>query len=458
MKVTRFAKRRAWAASLSVAVLVPLFAAGLVWSSGLAVTVQLEGVYYDSVGNAVTEVVLPATTAKVLRRWPGLAGNGTAHGEVVRPGKSVRLGGYFYSTGDWSVDRCVEWLGTHVDVYSLGMCGSVFSPGDVLDVKALNPRVRFYYMAFATTLFENRSGDPPMSWGTWGDSHYPQVQFNDTMREWTLKLADGSEAIGVRRKSDDDVAHLMDLGDAGWADYFAAIYGARVEQFHADGVFVDEVMWRGYWGVDSSELRDYSSTADVTASCYDWLARVRSRLDCEFVTQAFWDEAQEYQDGVWGEIAFRAGGQYGDRVDDVNRSVWYEKMDWKGIVDNAAKHAALNRTYVWAAWYPRDDEGALEYAVATYLMAKPNGAEYLAFHPQPVFDGGYGDAGNLAGYSVETAAAEVAAHPEFFELELGDALGAPRLVDAGGGKVWIREFQNGLVLVNPFRARVPGLG
>jgi hypothetical protein len=47
-------------------------------------------------------------------------------------------------------------------------------------------------------------------------------------------------------------------------------------------------------------------------------------------------------------------------------------------------------------------------------------------------------------------------HPEFFNLQMGDALGPMQLVNGAGGQVWERQFTNGIVYVNPFHAYVPG--
>lgn len=445
--------------SLTLLVALPGMLGLLLTRARLQTTIALGGTYYTVTGTPVTAVTLPAGTARVLltNPTPRDAGQPSAANEIIRPGKSVRLGGYFYGLGEISKGDAVYYIGRHLDVFSLGMCGSTFTPADIQAIRVLNPRTRFYYMAFATTLFENASASngagalPP---GTWGASHYPRVPFNATMHEWTVKTTTGTEACGVRRDAPDSSAHLMDLGSPAWADYFAWIYQNRAETYHADGVAVDEVMWRGYWHTDMAELRDYASVAEITETCYDWLARVDARTEMEVITQAFWDEAQQYQDGVWGEIAFKSGGQYGDRIVDEPSSIFYERMTWQQVVENAAAHATRDRAYIWAAWYERDDPGALEYAIATYLMAKPNNSTALAFHPQPVFDGGY--PANLAGYAVSTVQAEIAAHPEFFDLELGAARGPMTRGEGQGGPYWRRDFEHGIVVVNPFRARLPG--
>jgi hypothetical protein len=281
------------------------------------------------------------------------------------------------------------------------------------------------------------------------------MKFNDTMHEWTLKYKNGTEAFGVRRTPSHLDVHLMDLGRSEWVDYFAWIYTQKVQEFHANGVAIDEVMWRGYWDMDIEEMRDYCTKDQIITTCYSWLERLNQQTNIEIITQAFWNSAQRYQNGTWGEIAFRCGGQYGNRVDDRMVEVWYEKNDWVGIVEDLRWHGETNRSYIWAAWYERGDAEALEYAIATYLMGKPNDNTNLVFHPQPIFDGGYGD-NNMAGYAISTVQEELIAHADLFDLELGDALGEMKFIRNTAGSYYQREFTNGIVLVNPFHAHIPG--
>ncbi|HMF33013.1 MAG TPA: hypothetical protein VKK79_16435 [Candidatus Lokiarchaeia archaeon] len=444
--------RVVWAVCIALLVAMPSITWALQQNSREQVVIVLPVTMYDVFGNPVTTVTLGQRTAEILLYSPHPVG--IAHGEVIRPGMSVRLGAYFYGLDGVSVSDMDQWIGNNLDVFSLGFYGDVASPSDILAIRALNPLVKFYYMTYATTLFENASA-PADFYGS-NLTHFPAVKFNDTINSWTLKLKNGSETIAVRRDSPTSNTHVMDLGQMGWADFFAFIYSQRVNAFHADGVAIDEVMWRGYWGTQVSDLRDYTSLDQIIATCYAWLARLRADTSMEIITQAYWDEAQQYQNGVWGETAFRAGGQYGDRVDDRNETVWYESNTWQGIVANLASAGERNRSYIWGAWYDRADPSALEYSVATYLMAKPNNCVSLGFAPQPIYAGGY--PANLAGYSVKTMQEEVANHPEFFNLQMGDALGPMQQIQGIGGLAYQRNFTNGIVLVNPYHAAVPGFG
>ena len=45
---------------------------------------------------------------------------------------------------------------------------------------------------------------------------------------------------------------------------------------------------------------------------------------------------------------------------------------------------------------------------------------------------------------------------EYFNLELGQALGDMHLVEAAGAQVWQREYERGIVVVNPYHARLAG--
>jgi hypothetical protein len=211
----------------------------------------------------------------------------------------------------------------------------------------------------------------------------------------------------------------MDFGNAEYAEWFAHEQIRKAKEVGADGVAVDEIMWKGYWGMqdpenfgdDPEDYRDYKSVDEITQSCYKFLSIVypiMKAADVELITQAFWEEAQQYQDGVWGETSFRAGDDYGDRDDMDSGIVWYEKMNWLEIVQNLRTIGGKNKSYIWAAWYKQDNMEQLQYALATYMMGKPDNSTCVTFQPQPIFDGGYGSCStcNLAGYSVGSRTAD----------------------------------------------------
>ncbi|MHA1791570.1 MAG: hypothetical protein ACTSVI_02930, partial [Promethearchaeota archaeon] len=433
--------------------LVPIGLVVLYYNAQTSVNIKLKTPMYDVNGNAVQDFKLLPSSAKILLYSP--SNNSLTGNENIRPGKSIRLGGYYYGFGDnFTKEDVIDWVGHNNDIAAFGFAGSL-TPDDILQIRTNNKNIKIYYMAFATTLYEDQSTN--FSAPEWGNTHYPYVKFNDTMREWTLKLKNGSEATGVRRSSIHSNAHLMDLGNQGWADFFAWIYENRTKKYHMDGVAIDEVMWRGYWDTKISDLRNYENIDQIINSCYSWLKRIDEKMDVEIITQAFWDDAQVYQDGVWGEISFRAGGKdgegpYGGPVNDMQENVWYESMNWEEIVNNAYKISMENKTYIWACWYDGNSLDRLEYGIATYLMAKPNNYTKFVFQPQP----GYYPRDGIVGYAVNVVKKEVEAHPEYYELQLGNALGPMHQVRVDGGSVWVREFENGIVYVNPNHSHLPG--
>jgi hypothetical protein len=129
-------------------------------------------------------------------------------------------------------------------------------------------------------------------------------------------------------------------------------------------------------------------------------------------------------------------------------------MNWLEIVKNMKSIAEANKSYIWAAWYEKNNAEALEYALTTYLMGKPNNYTKLVFHPHPIYDGGY--PANLAGYSTRIVEQELMINGKYFDIELGQASTDYFKVNTVKGSYFQRNFTNGIVLVNPYRSMVPG--
>ncbi len=391
------------------------------------VTVRLEATYYDVSGNAVDLVYLAPGEGKILFTQPGPM-EGKNYSELIRPGKSIRLGCYFY--GGYSAGS-VDYITNNFDVVSLA---GGMSSEDLSSARLLNPNLRFYKMAL----------------GAWWNG-----PLNETTENWVLRLNDGSPADVVR--ANPPSSYEMDFGNAEFAQWFAEVQIQRCNDFGADGVAIDEIMWDGYWGMedmsnygeDPKDYRDYTSVDEIRDSCYSFLQRIHSVMEpagVEIISQAFWPAAQQYQDGIWGETAFKACWQ--ERTMDLPNQIWKEicPLTWEGTVKNIID--AGNRSYIWACWYNWEDMTELEYGISTYLMAKQNGQFNVGFHPFG-YQEQHGWPSSINGWNATVVQLAIENHPEYFDIEMGDALGEMVRHDQQDGYYWRREFENGIVLVNP---------
>jgi hypothetical protein len=232
----------------------------------------------------------------------------------------------------------------------------------------------------------------------------------------------------------------MDLGNVDYANYFRNFIINHTQQYYADGVAIDEIMWEGYWGLDVKNMRDYSSVSQIQQSCYDFLERIKKENPKEAIHQAFWPQAQQYTNGIWGEISF----YYWFR-DNASYPVFYNSMNYSEIVKAIETYSEAGKTYIWAAWYEQNNSTELEYAVATYLLGKKG--NYVVFQPQPIYGGGYGD--NLAGYDINTGMDEYEKNKNIFDVELGTPLEDAHIELINFHSVWVRKFTNGIVYTNP---------
>ncbi len=352
----------------------------------------------------------------------------------IREGKTIRLGGYFYVSGfhgrnqDMSLEE-LTWAANNLDILS-------FAPSVTKDtikkMKQINENLRIYYMTYATTLYEI----PPYGWPAFDAK---------SMQGWVLKYKNGEEATGIRRKKTDSNAHIMDLGSAQWADFFKKYAAKLTKERAVNGVAIDEIMWEGYWGANREQLAKYTSVDQISDSCYEWLKRIAIRHEFDIIHQAYWDQAQQYANGIWGELAFYAW----EDTEHSSRSVFYKKMNWEQIVKNLEQYSSGRRTYIWAAWYKRDNKEQLLYSLATYLLGKQS--DSAVFQPQPL----YGSAtapnpNNFAGYMLDTMMQEYEKNRNLFDVELGAPTEKVTKISTNdGGQYWRRKFAKGLVVCNP---------
>lgn len=357
---------------------------------------------------------------------------------AIRPNKSIRLGGYFYASTfrgpnlDMSSDQ-ITWAGANLDIIS---AVPTVSEKTVLELRKINPLLRFYLMSYSTTLFEQNVYNFPL--------FNPKI-----MGGWVVRYKNGQEAIGVRRTSADSKAHIMDISLPEYADFFRTSYAKLVKERSADGIASDEIVWQGYggigWGVKNPDLLAKNpSLGESYETAYKWLERISTPQEFEIITQAFWDEAQKYTNGIWGELAFYAA----EDAQNKQRWIYYKTMNWEELIRNMEQISRQGKTYIWAAWYDRDDKTQLEYSLATYLIGKRS--DSVVFQPQPLFDGSTApNPKNLAGYNIDTVRMEYEKKKKLFNVELGEPLETATKMEKEGRYYWRRKFAKGLTLCNP---------
>jgi hypothetical protein len=410
---------------------------GCTWSDDInSSTIPLPENMLDSEGNTVHSVYVARGSAAILRKIPKAV---LSHPPTVdlnvgqlRPAKSIRLGGYFF--GGWDNGKLMtqtqlSWISQHLDVLSLNNYYVVpennynggVTPENVAWLKKQNPNFKYYSMVFATTLRE------------------PYFDKN-TMSTWVIRDKNGKEVLGLRRGHDLDLNHTMDLSNKDYANFFRNFIMEHSNKYHADGVAIDEIMWRGYWDIKLSDMVNFSSVNQITSACYSWLEIIKRDNPKEIIHQAFWPDAQQHSDGVWGESSFHHWFR-----DDHRYKVFYETMSYQEIIDNMMHIGERGETYIWAAYYNGNNRDELKYTLGTYLLGKKG--DYLVYQPQPIYDGGYPQ--NLGGYDIRTCVSEYENNKDLFDIELGKPEGDYYIEMINDKPIYIRKFSNGIVYVNP---------
>ena len=379
-------------------------------------------------GNTVDQIFLsPGESAILTYKNKRPDSDLIVHSEI-RKKKTIRLGGYFYGgfeDGRHISERQLDWVSENFDILSLNLYEDPTNddkriyPDEVEMLKERNPKFRFYNMVFGTTMIEPIF-DP------------------ETMSEWTLKHTNGQEAIGLRRESGSSASHVMNMNNEEFGDFFRNYITNHAQEYHADGVFIDEIMWQGYWGISTANLRDYDSAEDYNDASLNFLKRIGENRSIEILHQAFWDEAQQYSDGVWGEHSFEYNFTRNENY------IFYRRMTYDEIIQKSLEISSRNETYIWAAWYRMDNSKDFEHVVATYLLGK--GSNSVVFQPHPIFGNGYGSPGNLAGYDIKTFENEYNKYKQYLDVELGNPVGDPEKNLDG---IWVRIFENGMVFSHP---------
>ena len=350
--------------------------------------------------------------------------------EPIRPGKSIRLGGYFYgmSEEEWPWAERREWIGRHFDLYS----AMPQSREDFFALRPANPALCLLLMFCPVILSVGPGGG--LSVGGLDP---------ERMAGWRLLTKEGAEAPNTLWGTKDlgRLTSFMDIGNKEWAEFFRRRANLLCRLYGADGYCIDGVPWNGvYYLQPQVELRDYSSGAQVNAAIYRFLDAVRAPHPFLVLDDVTSPEQQAHLDGVWGEdwLAYDASLPFGD--DRTAR--------WEQAVENVERYSAQRKPYIAAGWYHYGRDNELDYLLATYLLAKRSNS--VVFQPQPMGSGLVGPpkhAYDLGGYHIGLARQEIEAHRALLDVELGAPL-AGRERRPGAEAVWQRRFRQGLVLVN----------
>jgi len=358
--------------------------------------------------------------------------------EPIRPGKSIRLGGFLYGYDaiplpgeEWPWPDARDWMARNLDLVSMG----VWPPEDTAVMRAINPAMCL--LLVAVPLILTVGGGEGFATGGYEPGR---------MAAWRLMTKGGEESPNALwgEKELGRETHYMDIGNKDWTEFFRQQWNERCRQYGADGYCIDGVPWNGVYYLEPGvELRDYADAEQVNATIYRFLDAIRTPREFLVVDDVPQPERQAHLDGVWGEdwLAYDSSLPWGE--DRTAR--------WELAVDYVARYSAERKPYIAAGWYHHGNENELEYLLATYLMAKESNS--VVFQPQPMGTGvgppqwSY----DIGGYHLGLFKSEVEEYRHLFEVELGKPLaGRERRAEshAEGGTVWQRRFQKGVVLVN----------
>lgn len=377
-------------------------------------------------GREVDELSLERGEASVLT-YKRLRDSSIQVHPEIRKEQTIRLGGYFYrgfENGRHISNSQITWVGNNLDVISFNMYGAPeqednIYPKEIKSIKEKNPHFSLYLMVYGTTMVEPIF-DPA------------------TMSDWTLKNNNGEEVMGLRRRSEDSKNHVMDMKNQEYRDFFGKYITEHAHEYHADGVAIDEIMWEGYWGIETDEIQGYDSKEDYYNASLGFLQALDSVSTTKIIHQAFWDEAQDYSNGVWGEGAFKY------HYNRKKKNVFYKGMNYGEVVNNLLKVSSRKDAYIWSAWYRENNLEDLKYAVATYLLGK--GSNTAVLQLQPLVQEGE-KASQKRFYDLSEFQEEYRKHKEYLDVELGNPVAKPeQLKDRG---LWLRKYEKGIVVAYP---------
>lgn len=336
-------------------------------------------------------------------------------GAHIRPGKMVRLGGYFY-TG--AID--IPWYGRNFSLLSLNAKND---PALVAGLKRGNPSMLVFQQFLANQIAIKQTGAQAVE----------GFDLN-AMGSWLLRKADGVPATPRG-----PYYLMVDPGSSTqWASHFTTYTARILADTGADGLNLDEIPLRpnGMFG----GLAKYPSAADLQAVTSHFLTTVRAAINKPVLINvgelssagangdAMWNTIGRLIDGAWHEGWVRFYGAHAQP---------HAGATWEWDIRSAEQFSAAGKPYIASTAFANATE--LEYGIANYLLATRGPS--LVFQPMLAYD-----PRTRGGFNFELVRQAVEAHRALIDVDIGCPTG-PRERNKDG--LWTRRFRNGLVVVNP---------
>ncbi len=220
---------------------------------------------------------------------------------------------------------------------------------------------------------------------------------------------------------------LMDIGSRAYQDRWLANVASELRAKGWDGVMLDDTNYSPAWHLAGRTLAKYPQDAQYASATRSFLARVGPPLMADgFLVlpnvYTVWPSGHD----VWRDwIQFTSGAvqeywtKWGQEASQhFTGADWSYRREFLRITQQAGK------VYLGITYAPLDDVRSMRYARASFLLDWNGGPSALVFEPSP---------GGQDPYSDEWTA------------DVGMPLGPAYRV----GQVWRRDFDGGVVLVNP---------
>jgi hypothetical protein len=333
-------------------------------------------------------------------------------GSVVRPGKLIRLGGYFYAG---TMD--VAWYGSNFDLVDLNAKND---PNLITRLKRINPSILVFQQFLTNQIAIIQTGAQAVE------------GYNlSIMSSWLMRTTAGTPAHPR------GPYYLMMDPDSDWSIHFSRSVDKTLRETSADGVVLDEVPLRanGFF----SNLAKYATDESLQAATTNFLKTIRQKLKRPVLINAgglaaksvsgdiLWNTVGNEIDGAWHEGWIRYYG---------NHNQPHQGLDWEWDILSAERFSAAGKPYIASAAFANATE--LEYAISNYLLAIKSAS--LVFQPMVAYD-----AKTRGGFNFELAKNAVINNKNLFDIQIGCALGGREKSNG----LWIRKYSQGLVLVNP---------